>query len=59
MPRNDRDNDPLHRGCSTCGALTGQGCRDVFDELGARVSLVSFASRFVHKSRIEGASDAR
>jgi hypothetical protein len=44
--------DPLDRGCPTCGALTRQGCREVLGE--PRPPLVSFATRLVHKARIEG-----
>ncbi len=57
MPRSERKvNDPLDRGCKTCGALAGQGCRDVLGS--PPPELVSRATRLVHRARLEGGNDA-
>jgi hypothetical protein len=53
--RSRKVDDPLLRACPTCGALTGQGCREVLGD----ESLTSFATRLVHKRRLEeGATHA-
>lgn len=48
--RKAKSADPLLNSCDTCGALKGQGCREVLGD----TTLTSIATRLVHKARLEG-----
>ncbi len=54
--KRNKGDDPLLCGCRTCGALAGQGCRDVLGD--PPPELVSRATRLVHRARLEGGDDA-
>lgn len=51
---NERNRDPLNRGCTACGVAVGEGCRTVGKD-GKPLNLprIPHATRLVHAARLE------